>query len=374
MTQRIEDQSAVQANAGADNDIGGTRFRWPGVVLVACAGLLVGIVVLAGWQYMRFMKGQRQMEREQREMVQASPAVARPTQERPAVPDRGLAGRARDAILGERTGENPLPSPRAAVVHSGRQQRPETFEEQRRRVEERAKAGAEVKAEPKSFVGMPVRQAEVYAGNAAYFISAGRKLACETTEPIRGISGHNFTARLTDDVRGDSYTEIAIPRDSMVFGKIIAEPDDETGDMRFAAILEHIRWPNPPGKPIIGISLGSDLAEPIGDIGSKGNTKTHFWTRLGASMAFAAVDAVSNIGGSMIDGMLSGGGEGGGQNVNVNVGSSLRRGTGGIAREEYQRQGKRKPTFDRPPGQPCSVFVKVPLDTTKAATAWRSAR
>lgn len=217
-------------------------------------------------------------------------------------------------------------------------------------------------SQDEKIAGMSVIRAQTIA-DAGWYLMPGDKIQCENLEPITARTGAPFSATVPFDVKGRTGDRILIPRMSRVVGTVARGLDDD-GNERLAAVLSHVEGPSVPGKPTLVASLGeAPAADVIGQVDLDGNVKTHFWRRLGAVAAFAGLDAVSQAGGALAGAALSNavnnatGGDG------VGVGFYSFRGAGrSLAGREYQQQIRRPPSFERPQGQPCTVFVHKPLD------------
>lgn len=227
-----------------------------------------------------------------------------------------------------------------------------------------AAAGAGGPPGPQTIAGMAVLRAET-VGDARFYLMPGDKIPCINNEPLTERTGARFSAMIPEEVRGRDGTQRLIPKGSRAVGRVLKGM--EHGERRLAAILTHIEGPTVPGQPTMFVPLGDGQAgDALGAVDLEGNVETHFWSRLGAVAAYAGLDAVARIGAgvatnAITDSLSSRGG------TNVNVGNFGGVVSGrGLAGRAFDHEIQRGPTFDRPQGQVCTIFVNQPIDFRSA--------
>ena len=355
--------SAVMQNAGTGWQ--GPSRVW-GVLMLILVGVGVSAIAygLAWWIFLRDRGNAPPTTRQ-------PPATVSQFQERPQGVREVAPGGVQQvvsAVTGRPAGSRiVLPEPaRGAVLttrapaQQGRQRVQGSGERQQRA------------PEPMKLAGMTILEPDVFAGDGRFLVAPGMKIACTTVEPIRGVEGHQFTAEIAEDVRGVQGTfPPAIPRGATALFEIVGGPTVEGSNMRIRAVAKHIRWPTPPGKPVIMMPLNSSIAEPQGDMDARGNTRTFFLEKLAAVSAYAVVDMAVGAGSALLQDSIAGERDGG---TNILIGPQIRRGGQSLAQSEWGRQAQRKPEFERPAGQPCQIFVQHPLYTKRANDAWQGMR
>lgn len=222
-----------------------------------------------------------------------------------------------------------------------------------------------------TIAGMTVLRAESIS-DAGWYLMPGDKIQCLNNEPLTERTGARFSATIPEDVRGRDGLNTLIPKGSRAVGKVLRGLDN--GERRLAAILTHIEGPSRPGQPTIVVPLGDGQAgDALGGADLEGNIDTHFWSRLGAVAAYAGLDLVGRVGSSVasnaINESLSSR-----NGTNVNVGQFGMQGGRGLAGRAFDHDIQRPPTFDRPQGQACTVFVNQPIDFRAASRALRRAQ
>lgn len=270
------------------------------------------------------------------EVARPEPVVARPM----APP--AAAKRARPSSMSVYTDAEPPERPARAVAVGG------------------GASGAPAPAQ--TIAGMQVLRAETIT-DARFYLMPGDKIPCINSEPLTERTGARFSAVIPEEVRGRDGTQRLIPKGSRAVGRVVKGMDH--GERRLAAILTHIEGPTVPGFPTMFVPLGDGQAgDALGAVDLEGNVETHFWSRLGAVAAYAGLDAVARIGAGVATSAITDGLSGGdGNRTNVNVGNFGGLGTGrGLAGRAFDQQIQRQPTFDRPQGQVCTIFVNQPID------------
>jgi type IV secretory pathway VirB10-like protein len=111
---------------------------------------------------------------------------------------------------------------------------------------------------------------------------------------------------------------------------------------------------------MVVVRLDAPGGDVMGQPDLAGNVNTHFGSRLAATAAYAGLDLVTTAGGVLAgaaaaDAISGAGGTG--------VGIYNMRGLGrGLASREFEAQMNQRPSFERPQGQPCTVFITKPID------------
>lgn len=216
--------------------------------------------------------------------------------------------------------------------------------------------------------GMAVQRAQILP-DPAWWLMPGDKIPCENLEPITARTGADFSATVPVDVMGRTGTQTLVPRFSRVKGHVVRGL--QNGQERLAAILTSIETPSVPGRPTIVVPLAAPAADVLGQVDLEGNVETHFWSRLGAVAAYAGLDALSTAGGVLAGQALSdaiSGASGGRGGVGIYSFNGIGR---SLAGSEYGHQINRPPSFERPQGQACTVFVNQPIDFRIMRTAAR---
>lgn len=223
--------------------------------------------------------------------------------------------------------------------------------------------------EPRTIAGMEIRRAETIA-DASYFLMPGDTIACLTTQPLTERSGARFSASIPNDVLSRTGRRL-IPAGSRALGKSISGMDH--GERRLAAVFTHIEGPSVPGKPTLFVGIGDGQAgDQLGRVDLEGNIETHAWSRLGTVAAYATLDMVARAGTGVAGNAINDSLNSGGGQTNINLGNFGGMGNArGLAGQAFDHELRRKPTFDRPHAQPCTIFIQQPIDFTDAVKAMR---
>jgi hypothetical protein len=126
--------------------------------------------------------------------------------------------------------------------------------------------------------------------------------------------------------------------------------------------------PRVPGKPTLFIPIDmGQVGDDLGEVDMAGNVKSNFWERLGTVGLYAILDAVARGATSYAAGSLNHALNPDGSNVNVNVGNFGGMGTGqNLAGMEMQEQLRKRPEFNRPQAQPCTIMISKPVNFRNA--------
>lgn len=223
-------------------------------------------------------------------------------------------------------------------------------------------AAASGPAAAQTVAGMPVLRAEMLI-DAGWYLMPGDKIQCQSNEPLTERTGARFSVNIPEDVRGRDGINILVPRGSRAVGRVAKGVDQ--GERRLIVVMDTIEGPTMPGRPTVVVPLGGTQAgDLLGGADLEGNVDTHFWARLGSVAAYTVLDAVGRVGSgiasSQLNEAINGSGRNG-TNVNIGLGSGIGGGRG-LAGRSFDYEINRPPSFDRPQGQSCTIFVQSPLD------------
>jgi hypothetical protein len=190
-----------------------------------------------------------------------------------------------------------------------------------------------------------------------FWLMPGDKLFCDQNEPIVGVEGAPFTCNLTGDVQGRTGHVTLLSKGARLVGTVVRGVDN--GEERLGVSFNHAEDAPPAGEDPIVVPLNSPGADATGQAGLDGHVNTHFWSKLGATSAYALLDLATQ-GLSIGAGAALGGAFGGSRNTSVNV---LNLGSQGrsLAQSEWGEQANRRPTFERNKGEPLTVFITHPI-------------
>lgn len=192
----------------------------------------------------------------------------------------------------------------------------------------------------------------------AFWLMPGDKLLCDQNEPIVGVEGAPFTCTLSYDVKGRTGTVTLLDKGTRLVGNVVRGLDN--GEERLGVSFSHAEGPsNPRGEDPIVVSLNSPGADVTGQAGLDGHVNTHFWSKLGATSAYALLDLATQ-GLSVGAGAALGGALSGSRNSSVSVLNLSGEGRS-LAQSEWGSQANRKPTFERNKGEPLTVFITHPI-------------
>lgn len=226
-----------------------------------------------------------------------------------------------------------------------------------------AKPGEETE---QKIAGMPVLRAETIA-DAGWYLMPGDKIQCQSNEPLTERTGARFSVNIPEDVRGRDGLNVLVPRGSRATGRVAKGIDN--GERRLVVVMDTIEGPSVPGRPTVVVPLGGTQAgDVLGGADLEGNVNTHFWSRLGSVAAYTVLDTVGRIGSGVASSQLNdaiNGGRRDGTNVNIGLGGGGLGGGRGLAGRAFDYEINRPPTFDRPQGQACSIYVQSPIDFRK---------
>jgi hypothetical protein len=218
---------------------------------------------------------------------------------------------------------------------------------------------------PAKLGGMAVMEAE-RIDDASWYLMPGDKIMCRNDQPLTERSGAIWTATIPEEKWSGGGERVLLPAGSRAFGKIAAGFNRE--DRKLAGVITHIMGPRVPGKPTLFIPIDmGQVGDDLGEVDMAGNVKSNFWERLGSVAAYAVLDAVARGVTSYATGSLNNALNPDNSNVNVNVGNFAGMGTGqSLAGQEMQEQLRKRPEFNRPQAQPCSIMISRPIDFRKA--------
>ena len=190
-----------------------------------------------------------------------------------------------------------------------------------------------------------------------YWLMPGDKIPCVQLEPIVSIDQAPFSCVVPNDVWGRTGTVVLLEGGTRMVGKVVRGL--ERGEERLAVRFSHAETPSHGGEDPIVVPLDSIGADVAGRAGLDGQINTHFWERLAGVGAYALLDTTVNVGsaaaGAALGRTLSGSGVGGVGILNMGQGRSL-------AAREFDSSINKRPSLDRNPGEPLTVFVQHPID------------
>lgn len=191
-----------------------------------------------------------------------------------------------------------------------------------------------------------------------YWLMPGDKLPCDQNEPIVGVEGAPFTCVLSADVKGRTGGVTLLYKGARLVGTVVRGL--ENGEERAGVSFNHAEDAIRPGEPDpVVVPLNSPGADVTGRAGLDGHVNTHFWSKLGATAAYALVD-VATLGASLGAANALGNAVGGRTGTNVGVFNLGPQGRS-LAQSEFGRQADRRATFERNKGEPLTVFITHPI-------------
>jgi type IV secretory pathway VirB10-like protein len=222
---------------------------------------------------------------------------------------------------------------------------------------------------PRRIGGVEVAEA-VRIDDASWFLTPGEKIMCRNNEPLTERNGASWTATIPEAKLSRDGSRVLIPAMSQAFGTIAL--GFSNGERRLAAVIDNITGPRVTGQPTLFVPIDKgQVGDSLGRIDLDGNIENDFWGRLGTVGAYAALDMVARGGASFITGQANHLLNGGGNDVNVNIGNLSGMNAQTLSGAAMRETLNRRPKFDRPQAQDCTIMIKNFIDFRKAITIGR---